>query len=1108
MISGVKSGPPHATDEDKKLLTASTDHEPSGEAGPDLQRQIDERKGRGAPDPAAPVARSGPVGVLLAMQRAHGNRHVANLIQAGGARLALHPQIAKSGMISRVKSGPPHATNEDMKLLTARTGHQPSGEAGPDLERQIDESKGRGAPLPDAARIFLEPRFGADLGHVRIHTGSGAAAMNRAVEARAFTHGSDIYYGAGESPHDLLLTAHEVTHVLQKTGAEPLASGRGPRPGIIRRAPSAQRSCDECRQGSSTCPKCAREEPSIHRKIDSGLHAARAPPQLPANAPRIPEPALARNGEISAASTRAPPENANPGLPADVGGTPAPPATGGAADVPATHDGAPSPGGAPASPNTTSLKGEATAQVKLIHDDCTRSEAQAAGIAAARRQQVTGQFARVRTTVSEFFSRSVTGVQTVIATRQRELTAGTRAVVQTIQSIVTGTLDAAKAQSDQDRQAMDAAIQGLIASLQGGVQGIAGQIIGLINSVPIPDIPGVAQIKGAAINLLQGAASMVNGALGKVIGVVHSALDAGFGLLNSLLASFQQVIASALSMASSVVTRVLNSVFQALNRVATVIASTLRQVLIGPIFGALGRLEQTILNAIAKALEHTIAALRKNRDLHVEAISTPPKPGAGAPKGGPVKPAAGVSGVQAIAQEAIQNSRRVLQIFEEKLSSTVGSALQSLGNVAAQVQQQLAAFIARAVAIVVAKVQEVVQTVGRLADAARNFLQSLIQACRDTLSGVLDAVRSFVQAPADQLLGFARNALSRMGSFIASFVRNLIAGGGLAGSAASAIGEFQLSGPTTLPLRGPITKPSPGEIVLRLLFEAIVAAAVAALTVLVGEELALVIVAFLIANPLVALVIIVVVLVLVLVLLYLLYKWITKPKPAPSPPGCTPTPPVPFPPGNSKINGPVAPSQALTPCMYGLTFPEAMNVTVDARCDGKQWFAVLTGLVGDFSEQVRLLPGQQEVTGPSGNTNQGNFCAQVIELNDLGHCPGVWYMRAAVQAHEDVHLTRFLPALVAQAGTIEGTFTSLSVLDAPGKTSAQAAKEIQALPAFATAVSNAVQTWLTEILKRVAGDHNAGGPCDQAEHRVVDPMVKAICGHAKKNKWGSCPPVC
>ncbi|MDQ1707818.1 MAG: hypothetical protein QOJ88_1029 [Pyrinomonadaceae bacterium] len=86
------------------------------------------------------------------------------------------------------------------------------------VESQIKKTRGGGEPLSANARSFFEPRFGMDFSEVRVHTGNDANEMNRAVGARAFTHGSDIYFGAGNSPADLELTAHELTHVVQQTG--------------------------------------------------------------------------------------------------------------------------------------------------------------------------------------------------------------------------------------------------------------------------------------------------------------------------------------------------------------------------------------------------------------------------------------------------------------------------------------------------------------------------------------------------------------------------------------------------------------------------------------------------------------------------------------------------------------------------------------------------------------------------------------------------------------------------------------------------------------------------------------------------------------------------
>ena len=37
-----------------------------------------------------------------------------------------------------------------------------SFEAGADVETQVSQSKGRGSPLPDPVRAYMEPRFGVD----------------------------------------------------------------------------------------------------------------------------------------------------------------------------------------------------------------------------------------------------------------------------------------------------------------------------------------------------------------------------------------------------------------------------------------------------------------------------------------------------------------------------------------------------------------------------------------------------------------------------------------------------------------------------------------------------------------------------------------------------------------------------------------------------------------------------------------------------------------------------------------------------------------------------------------------------------------------------------
>jgi hypothetical protein len=85
---------------------------------------------------------------------------------------------------------------------------------------QVQSLQGRGEPLSDSNRAFFEPRFGADLSQVRLHTGAEAAAAARAVKAKAFTIGKNVVMGAGQgSPETSAgksLLAHELTHVMQQ----------------------------------------------------------------------------------------------------------------------------------------------------------------------------------------------------------------------------------------------------------------------------------------------------------------------------------------------------------------------------------------------------------------------------------------------------------------------------------------------------------------------------------------------------------------------------------------------------------------------------------------------------------------------------------------------------------------------------------------------------------------------------------------------------------------------------------------------------------------------------------------------------------------------------
>ncbi|NEO40247.1 MAG: DUF4157 domain-containing protein [Moorea sp. SIOASIH] len=107
-------------------------------------------------------------------------------------------------------------SDEEEIQTKANPGQTPA--VSPNLETKIQSRRGTGQPLPASTRAFMEPRFGANFSGVRVHTDSSAVQMNKELGAQAFTHGRDIFYGAGKSPGKNSLTAHELTHTIQQTG--------------------------------------------------------------------------------------------------------------------------------------------------------------------------------------------------------------------------------------------------------------------------------------------------------------------------------------------------------------------------------------------------------------------------------------------------------------------------------------------------------------------------------------------------------------------------------------------------------------------------------------------------------------------------------------------------------------------------------------------------------------------------------------------------------------------------------------------------------------------------------------------------------------------------
>ncbi len=136
----------------------------------------------------------------------------------GDAPLADSRSVPPRGTIQRVCA----SCSEEETLIQPKRAPGGTSQAISSPSRDVESLQGGGRTLTSAERDFFEPRIGADFSMVRIHSDMRAATAARSVNARAFTVGQNIVFGAGEYSSDTStgrkLLAHELTHTIQQKG--------------------------------------------------------------------------------------------------------------------------------------------------------------------------------------------------------------------------------------------------------------------------------------------------------------------------------------------------------------------------------------------------------------------------------------------------------------------------------------------------------------------------------------------------------------------------------------------------------------------------------------------------------------------------------------------------------------------------------------------------------------------------------------------------------------------------------------------------------------------------------------------------------------------------
>ncbi len=155
----------------------------------------------------------------VAAQVMHAPAPAASIAQRQSEKDQLQAKSLVDSITPLIQRDPNKKDKPKTKPVANGTAFTPNA----DFEDRLATTRGNGKPLPKNTRDFMEQRFSTDFSKVRVHTDEKSAKLNQEIGAEAFTHGQDIYFGTGkqnvESNEGKRLLAHELTHVVQQTGA-------------------------------------------------------------------------------------------------------------------------------------------------------------------------------------------------------------------------------------------------------------------------------------------------------------------------------------------------------------------------------------------------------------------------------------------------------------------------------------------------------------------------------------------------------------------------------------------------------------------------------------------------------------------------------------------------------------------------------------------------------------------------------------------------------------------------------------------------------------------------------------------------------------------------
>jgi hypothetical protein len=409
-----------------------------------------------------------------------------------------------------------------------------------------------------------------------------------------------------------------------------------------------------------------------------------------------------------------------------------------------------------------------------IKADSNQTEANTQQLADTRKQAVRETIGTQRNNLTQAFNTG-RGVMEQIVNNGKEYISSTFTMLITIvTSASTNIFNTAGALLSMLQTSILTFVLNLAVSAGQMIRQVTERLTNILYTIPLPDLPGVAEVRSAINNLLLRAAGMVAGVVMIAFSFLQNVIRRLMQRVRAFLARLFQLVSTFLGMVINTITRVFTLVMGTLDRVVTLSVTRVGQVLEIMVYPIFNIIENRLFQAIDNAKDKAVSLIRINRNMYLFVLARVIRPAGKAEEVKSQPSADPIAEIRQLGDDARRNNRLILTTFQMITGGIIPIILQWLDTEISLLTDRVFALISTITLMVNNIIQATINSFMGVVNMIGVYLTSLFDHLTIVMTRAITFFYSLASGIVERMAEFGRSAFTRIRDVVVGIARNIL----------------------------------------------------------------------------------------------------------------------------------------------------------------------------------------------------------------------------------------------------------------------------------------------------------------------------------------------